>query len=246
RTLPPGYYLTSYSQLSGNGVKSFPELNRGRIQSTMLELNLTEQDAVQWFEDRGPRHADLYSGLEVTVAAGWQTIAAQGKMLLRIARENGNTAQADRITTALSTLEWITPLNGGHAWQHLKESQQDYLRTEMTIAKHAEFSKNIGEIRLVGTRSTASDDEPEKNGTQWNASLPVKSAFSPSLADLCQDAFAAIIVDEGVKIKGEETIIGRGCRQINAAHRLVMSATPIKNRFPDVFRLAHYSTGGRP
>jgi hypothetical protein len=52
-------------------------------------------------------------------------------------------------------------------------------------------------------------------------------------------------VDEGVKMKGEDTIIGTGVRQINARFKLVLTATPIKNRLPDVFRLAWWSTGAR-
>jgi SNF2 family DNA or RNA helicase len=73
----------------------------------------------------------------------------------------------------------------------------------------------------------------------------VKCVYSPSLADLCQDNFAACAVDEGVKMKGEDTIVGLGVRQIAPAYRLVLTATPIKNRLPDVFRLAWWATGAR-
>jgi hypothetical protein len=72
----------------------------------------------------------------------------------------------------------------------------------------------------------------------------VKCVYSPSLVDLCQDCFAAVAVDEGVRMKGEDTIIGAGVRQLTASYRLVLTATPIKNRLPDVFRLAWWATGG--
>jgi hypothetical protein len=35
-------------------------------------------------------------------------------------------------------------------------------------------------------------------------------------------------VDEGTKMKGEETVIGTGVRQITATYKLVLKATPIK------------------
>jgi SNF2 family DNA or RNA helicase len=47
-------------------------------------------------------------------------------------------------------------------------------------------------------------------------------------------------------MKGEETVIGTGVRQISSRYKLVLTATPIKNRLPDVFRLAWWATGGRP
>jgi SNF2 family DNA or RNA helicase len=52
-----------------------------------------------------------------------------------------------------------------------------------------------------------------------------------------------VVADEGTKIKGEDTLIGKGTRQMNPKYRLPMTATPIKNRLPDVFRLAHWATG---
>ena len=106
-------------------------------------------------------------------------------------------------------------------WEMLSAEQQQFVRSELAITRHREFSSGIGETR---------------NG--------IKCVYSPSLADLCQDCFSVCVVDEGTKIKGDNTIIGTGVRQINAPFRLVLTATPIKNRFPDVFYLAHYVCGG--
>jgi hypothetical protein len=106
-------------------------------------------------------------------------------------------------------------------WEMLSESQQHFVRSELTIARYRECRAFIGESR---------------NG--------IKCVYSPSLADLCQDAFGACVVDEGTKIKGDHTIVATGVRQISAPFRLVLTATPIKNRFPDVFYLAHYVCGG--
>ena len=103
----------------------------------------------------------------------------------------------------------------------MSAGQQQFVRSELVITRHREFSQGIGE---------------SKGG--------IKCIYSPSLADLCQDCFAACVIDEGTKIKGDHTIIGTGVRQINAEFRLVLTATPIKNRFPDLFHLAHYVSGG--
>ncbi len=40
-------------------------------------------------------------------------------------------------------------------------------------------------------------------------------------------------------------MVGLGVRQINARYKLVLTATPIKNRLPDIFRLAWWATGAR-
>lgn len=72
----------------------------------------------------------------------------------------------------------------------------------------------------------------------------IRCLYSPSLADLCYDAFTCVVVDEGVKMKGEDTMIGKGVRLMAPEFRLCLTATPIKNRLPDIFRLAWWATGG--
>jgi SNF2 family DNA or RNA helicase len=86
---------------------------------------------------------------------------------------------------------------------------------------------------------------------QWSENIGdvkggIRCVYSPSLADLCSTAFAGVVVDEAVKMKGEETLVGIGCRQMNPPNRLVLTATPIKNRLPDLFWLAWWAAGGKP
>ena len=45
-------------------------------------------------------------------------------------------------------------------------------------------------------------------------------------------------------MKGEETLVGRGVRSMTPRYRLVLTATPVKNRLPDIFRLAWWAVGG--
>ena len=80
------------------------------------------------------------------------------------------------------------------------------------------------------------DDRPSAGG--------VKCVFSPTLADLAMGFFRALVIDEGVKIKGEFTLIGLAARQLRTDHTLILSATPIKNRLPDIYRLAWLAAGG--
>jgi hypothetical protein len=50
RCLPPNYYLTSYTQLTGNGVAGFPPLDRLHPERMLSQLNLKEQDAIEWWK----------------------------------------------------------------------------------------------------------------------------------------------------------------------------------------------------
>lgn len=73
----------------------------------------------------------------------------------------------------------------------------------------------------------------------------IKCVYSPALADLCNKDFAAVVIDEAVKVKGADSVIGLGVRSMQPRFRLVLTATPIKNRLPDIFWLAWWATGGK-
>jgi len=216
-TLKPHYYLTSYTQLTGNGVADFPPLDRANPERTMSLLNLKETDAVEWWQNRGRIYARHYERLKVTPDSTWKEIEASFKAI----RRTSDKMVTELAKESLHVLECLTPVVSPLQWGNLNAEQQQFIRSELAITQHKEFSDGIGETR---------------NG--------IKCVFSPSLADLCRDCFAACVVDEGTKIKGDDTLIGTGVRSINAAFRLVLTATPIKNRFPDLFHLAHYVAGG--
>jgi hypothetical protein len=63
----------------------------------------------------------------------------------------------------------------------------------------------------------------------------------PSLAALMDGHFTAVAIDEGVRIKGDDTIIGLGVRSLNPRYRLVLTGTPVKNRLPDIQFLAAWA-----
>jgi hypothetical protein len=75
----------------------------------------------------------------------------------------------------------------------------------------------------------------EKNG--------IHCVYSPSLADYVRYEFDCVIIDESVHVKAEDSLIGVGCRSLAPKYRMAMSGTPIKNRLPDIFFLAHWVSG---
>lgn len=93
---------------------------------------------------------------------------------------------------------------------------------EVCKQRHAEFTVGLDE---------------KKNG--------FRCIYSPRLSDLCHRDFDCVVIDEANKIKGEETAVGIGCRIMDPKYRLVLTATPIKNRLPDIFWLVWWATGGK-
>jgi len=72
---------------------------------------------------------------------------------------------------------------------------------------------------------------------------PIHCIYGPSLADLVAVLFDCVVVDEAVHMKGAATQVGTGIRMLTPRYRLVLTATPIKNRLPDVFYLAAWAAG---
>lgn len=228
RELLPGYYLTSYTQLSGNGVTPVPKFDRRNLAGLMELLCLTERDTEIFYGERGVRYQRHYQRLkatpEMTLRELERTWREQRKLF------PGIDALERELDEAWDTLKMLAPRNGrgSGAFQlrELSEEQQTFVRNAMVERRYREYSASIGEAKYY------------QNGK-------IKCVHSPSLADLCQDAFAACAVDEGVKMKGEDTIVGQGVRQIASRYKLVLTATPIKNRLPDVFRLAWWAAGAQ-
>jgi hypothetical protein len=66
RELAPGYYLTTYTQLSRNGVTPFPELDKTDPGRMLKVLNLSQKDVEEFFNERGERYRKHYARLGVT------------------------------------------------------------------------------------------------------------------------------------------------------------------------------------
>lgn len=72
----------------------------------------------------------------------------------------------------------------------------------------------------------------------------IRCIFTPTLARLCADAFECVIIDEGVRLKSDDSLMSMGIRQLRPAYRAVLTGTPVKNILDDIFWLAHWAAGG--
>ncbi len=181
RQLPPGFFLTSYTQLGVNGVAKMPDPD-----TTPTAILL---DSLGWKMD----------------------LIAKAHDALRMKQERLDGGPNEN-----------TPI----PWTRLSAAEQDRFTRLRYRQALVHYVDTVGETRTVG-------------------SAEVKCIYSPSLADLCQDCFACVVVDEATKMKGKDTLVALGVRQLTPKYRLVMTATPIKNRLPDVFWLLWWACGGQ-
>ena len=255
RELPAGYYLTSYTQLTGNGVTPFPAYDPGNPVGMMQILGLTDNDSAEYFDCRDSLFDRHYRRLNALPTMTLRELSAcLNKEKLKFDTE----AIKRELQRSFDLLEPFHCDVYNPSFSDLPPEKKATVRAQMVQVKYEEFAGSIGEERWYGGSTRAprvADDAPssapqgappesECNGPS-GTDFKIKCVYCPSLADLCQDAFAACAVDEGTKMKGEETVIGTGVRQITATYKLVLTATPIKNRLPDVFRLAWWATGGK-
>lgn len=74
----------------------------------------------------------------------------------------------------------------------------------------------------------------------------ITCVWTPSLARLINihNSFDFVVVDEGVRVQSNDAHIATGVRLLNPKYRLLLSATPIKNRLESLFWLAWWAAGG--
>jgi len=256
RGLAPGYYITSYTQLTGNGVTPFPDFDRANIIGMMQILGLTDSDSSEFFDCRAETYARHYRRLDALDSMTLPEL--QSAWAAKKSQYADNEALLDEFSNSYHTLAVFHCDKPSPAFSDLPSEKKQIVRGLMTENRYGDYAASIGQSRwLKNSLSalggegrgevavTSFDVQSSTFDVRCSQPLKIKCVYSPSLADLCQDSFGACTADEGVKMKGENTIIGTGVRQINARFKLVLTATPIKNRLPDVFRLAWWSTGAR-
>jgi hypothetical protein len=263
RELPPGYYITSYTQLTGNGVTPFPEFQPDNIVGMMQILGLSDADSGEYFDQREELFARHYQRLSALPSM----TLAELDLACRQAQNQyaGNDAMQHELTLSYEKLEPFHCAAANPGFTDLPPEKKVIVRARMTALKYQEYAASVGQSEWYGKSKSGGGVPPPTPSAPHHCPagvltnepvgpvpspgvrpFKVKCLYSPSLADLCQDAFTACAVDEGVRMKGEDSLVGLGVRQINAKYKLVLTATPIKNRLPDVFRLAWWATGARP
>ena len=160
-------------------------------------------------------------------------------------------------------------------WSDLSATQHDWVIREFCRAWLAVYARGQGESRMydlpgfpsgAGAPASVSPDGASPSNSDGAGGGPgtitgeapapllpdgskpqfrIKCVLSPTLSDLCFKAFKVVVVDEGVRMKSDDTLLGLGLRQMDPAYRLVLTATPVKNRLPDIFWLAWWACGGR-
>lgn len=119
--------------------------------------------------------------------------------------------------------------------------------SDLTSQTMKEGKKWFG-ISTVHIRNSAILRDYIRNGVVKNGFYCIsynELTNDESIVELCKDLFSAVIVDEGTKFKGENTAVGIGVRKLNPKFRVVVTATPIKNRLSDFFQLAVWVAGGQ-
>lgn len=293
RILPPGFYITSYTQLGLNGTSHFPDPLKNP-HGALSFLGCTIED-VKKMVAAGSIAADpngYYKILGVPRCATSKEIQGAYRSLCKkfhpdISPAPDAEAMMKRINAAFEILgdtearaayDRSAPVSGARAlagaartpsrpascraaspelalvkarrtWDELTTDEQtDYIR-EFCFTKIQDYSLNLG---AWGDKLPAGEHGlPARSGRHPAGHLasaartfPARCVLTPSLADLCQDSFAAVIVDEATRMKaGFNTYIATGVLQLNAPYRLVLTATPIKNRVPDAFWLVWWACG---
>jgi hypothetical protein len=263
--VPPGFYLTSYTQLATNGVAPIPDpyhwdprallawlaLGIGEHQATAdatEKLPAAFADVCMLFAWRAVRWQDEYDLFNFTPSQAIEDLdrTLQAKLERLAYWEDQKAAENERkeLHRAYGVLQHLCTHTPNPRFSDLNRRQQDWVIREFCAAKVAELSAGIGEAKAYPIGAPPPGYNPARPETDTRPKRYVKCVFSPSLADLCWNAFAGVVIDEGVKMKGETTLVGRGVRSMAPRYRLVLTATPVKNRMPDVFRLAWWAVGG--
>jgi hypothetical protein len=266
--VPPGFYMTSYTQLTTNGVEKMPDPDKlspvGSVDPRALleRLALKEDPQVSaFFRERGKVWRDYYDALKLNPASATNQSLADN--FRRLTDETFDThkwqnpkfaaAERDRLQTAHDVVVNLVCNHVAPEYNDLRHSQHTWIIREFMVVKLEEYSEHAGDIGYYKVSDPSSQGLPprfhEDLVAEGAAALgpmkKIKCIYSPSLSDLSRDSFDCVCVDEGVKMKGTSTMIGQGVRQMNPRHRLVLSATPVKNRLPDIFWLAHWAAGSK-
>jgi hypothetical protein len=291
--LAPGFYLTSYTQLTTNGVAQLPDPQDWDPRALQQFLCLPTGDTRPTIRrgDRVPNPTpqnplDLAAGrpYQPTVTACWgdrpdfedachffawrhcrwanayQILQLDpddtlGDLAAAVAREQSKIDQIDDdrcraktqavLDEARAVLEQLTTPRGSPTFAALSDAQQDFVLREYCAERIEQYSGGIGTCRDYPIGPFPEGYDPEKPETDTRLKRRIKCLYSPSLADLSYNAFDAMVIDEGVRMKGEDTYVGKGVRSMEPPFRLILTATPVKNRPPDIFRLAWWAAGGK-
>ncbi|MEI7732672.1 MAG: SNF2-related protein [Verrucomicrobiota bacterium] len=223
RSLPAGFYITSYTQLSTNGVPEVPDVAKMPAESWLAFFSLNQDHVAEYYARRGHHLRRYYELLESSPEDSLPTL----QMRLRRLTCNASEFAQHAIHAAYEQLAPFHIDANNPLYSELPPNNRDIITSRFATHTYFEYTRHIGDTSSLPNQRR------------------VKCIYAPTLADLCFNSFTCVAVDEGTRMKGENTLVGLGVRQLTPKYRLVSTATPIKNRLPDIFRLAWWVTGGR-
>ncbi len=272
--LAPGFYVTSYTQLTTNGVEKLPDpldwSPRALLAWLCLSLGEHQEPQGKDFDRRETRQLGPMSFTDVCNFFAWRGVIwrdaydvlylhpestqadldhnyereVRGLESWHNPKEAG--AQRSRLQAAFDIVKNLVSDRRNPRFTDLTHGQQDWVIRQFLIAKVAEYETMNGEAKGYPIGEPPEGFDPQRPETDARPKRFIKCVYSPSLADLAYNAFDCVVIDEGVRMKGEDTLVGKGVRSMTPKSRLVLTATPVKNRLPDIFRLAWWATGGKP
>ncbi len=244
--IPPGFYIVSYTQLTSNGVAKLPDPAKLQPETILNLLSLREDPHVVAFYDKRATHwKKHYERLGIYFNSSRSQLDRAFQLLRQSLERSGTSEPMLKLLDSYETLTNLVTEDNNPSYWKLTEPQRAFVTRAFlddTLEKYQQNNGNyidypIGPIPAGYNKAKPETDTREK----WR----VRCLYSPSMADLSYDSFDWIGIDEGVKMKGEDTAIGRGIRTMDPKYRVIASATPIKNRLSDIFRLAWWAAGGK-
>ncbi len=208
------------------------------------------EDVCHFFSWRHVRWSDQYELLELdpeedTLATFRAAVEREIKAADDIDDEKTRAKVIARIRVAEEVLQNLFTLRAEPSFARLSNQQQDFVIRAFLTERMEHYARGNHETRDYSLGPPPEGYDKSKPETDTRIKLRVKCIYSVSLSDLCYRAFDCVAIDEGVKMKGEDTLVGKGVRQMDPKYRLILTATPIKNRLPDIFRLAWWAAGGK-
>ena len=148
RELPPGYYLTSYTQLTGNGVTPFPEYDPGNVVGMMQILGLTDSDAGEFFDERETLFERHYKRLSAMPTMTRQELTAALNAACQEYPDNeGMKAELQHSFDILEPFH-CDVYNPG--FSDLPPAKKAIVRSQMTLAMYTQYTASIGTGKWYG------------------------------------------------------------------------------------------------
>ena len=148
RELPPGYYLTSYTQLTGNGVTPFPEYDPGNVVGMMQILGLTDSDAGEFFDEREhPVRAPLQAPVRHAHHDPARVERRPQRRLPGIPRQRAMKAELQHSFDILEPFH-CDVYNPG--FSDLPPAKKAIVRSQMTLAMYTQYAASIGTGKWYG------------------------------------------------------------------------------------------------